>query len=346
MTPREFLSDRALSIVLACACAAAVGAMMHAACGSLDASLLAAAVVLAFAAAALALSYARRRRFYSELDALSDHLEDAYLATSLIEEPAFAEGRAAHRALRATAASAADRAAAYRRELEDYREYVELWIHEVKTPIAAADLVAARLRGADAERLRGELDRIETYVEQALYYARSTSVGSDYAVREVALADAMRGVCKRHARFLIERGCGAAVDIPEDCTVLADQSWLAFVAGQVVTNAAKYGAHTVRFSAKAAEGGRGTVLEIADDGIGIPAADVPRVFDRAFTGENGRARGNSTGMGLYLAAVLCDRMGLGLQIASEQGRGTRVLITFPHDRRLQVKGRLSNMTKA
>ena len=121
----------------------------------------------------------------------------------------------------------------------------------------------------------------------------------------------------------------------DDETVFADATWLSFIVGQVLANAAKYGASCVRFSSRTeGEGGAArTVLAMADDGCGIPAADVPRVFERGFTGANGRAQGSSTGMGLYLAAVMCEKMGLGLGIASEEGTGTRVMISFPHDRR-------------
>ena len=123
--------------------------------------------------------------------------------------------------------------------------------------------------------------------------------------------------------------------------MFADASWLSFVLGQVVVNAAKYGATAVRFTAR--EEGTGTsaartVLEIADNGRGIPAADVPRVFDRGFTGENGRDQGSATGMGLYLVATLCEKMGLGVGLASEEGTGTRVMLAFPHDRRRRDVG--------
>ena len=212
---------------------------------------------------------------------------------------------------------------------------IELWIHEIKTPIAAAHLMTADLHGGVASKLKAELDRIESYVEQALYYARSTSLARDYAIRELSLADAVRTACKKNARYLIERGTTPSIEVGDGVTVFADASWLSFALGQVLVNAAKYGATSVRFTVR--EEGAGTsaartVLEIADDGPGIPAADVPRVFERGFTGQVGRAHGSATGMGLYLVASLCASMGLHVGLASEEGTGTRVILTFPHDR--------------
>ena len=196
--------------------------------------------------------------------------------------------------------------------------------------------MTADLHGGVASKLKAELDRIESYVEQALYYARSTSLARDYAIRELPLADAVRTACKKNARYLIERGTTPSIEVGDGVTVFADASWLSFALGQVLVNAAKYGATSVRFTVR--EEGAGTsaartVLEIADDGPGIPAADVPRVFDRGFTGKNGRAQGSATGMGLYLVATLCEKMGLGVGLASEEGTGTRVMLAFPHDRR-------------
>lgn len=180
-----------------------------------------------------------------------------------------------------------------------------------------------------------ELERIEAQVDQALYYARSTSVERDYAIREINLASAAREACKRHSRFLIEKGCVPTFDIPDTMTVLADEPWLVFILGQVVTNAAKYGAGALIFTAREEEAGtsRGrTVLEVRDNGCGIPAGRrAPRL--RARIHRPGRPRPwFGHGMGLYLVASLCASMGLHVGLASEEGTGTRVILTFPHDR--------------
>ena len=325
MSPAAFLRDRALSVAVAIVCAIAIGSVVAVLCAGPDASVLAACIVLACAAFALTVDYARRRAFYRDLEQVVGDLDRTYYATALIEPPDFLEGRLAYEALQATGKAAADDVAAHKQQAEAYRDYIELWIHEIKTPIAAATLM-----------IKGELDRIEGYVEQALYYARSTSLVQDYAIRETSLAEAVREALRKHARFLIERGVAPTVDVDEDVRVFADVKWLAFVIGQLVANAGKYGASTLRFSVR--EEGAGTsdartVLEVADDGWGVPAGDVPRVFERAFTGENGRRAGSSTGMGLYLVAELCAKMGLAVALASEEGEGTRVLLAFPHDRR-------------
>lgn len=336
MSLSAYLRDNLAAIGVGVLCCLGVAGMLAVLGVGVDATVLVPCFVALCGAVVLGLGYVRRRHFYTELARIVEDLDRTYFASELVEEPGFLEGRLAHEALEAVGKAAADDVAFHRRQAESYRDYIELWIHEIKTPIAAAHLMTADLHGGVASKLKAELDRIESYVEQALYYARSTSLARDYAIRELSLADAVRTACKKNARYLIERGTTPSIEVGDGVTVFADASWLSFALGQVLVNAAKYGATSVRFTVR--EEGAGTsaartVLEIADDGPGIPAADVPRVFDRGFTGKNGRAQGSATGMGLYLVATLCEKMGLGVGLASEEGTGTRVMLAFPHDRR-------------
>lgn len=336
-----YLRDRFANILIGMFCCVVVGGMLVVLGVGRDAAVLVPCFIASCGAVALGIEYVRRRRFYDELGHIVENLERTYYAAELLEEPDFLEGKLTHEALEAVGKVAADDVMFYRRQAEEYREYIELWIHEIKTPIAAAHLMVATLHGFDATKLKGELGRIESYVEQALFYARSASLARDYAIRQVVLAEVVRTACKKNARYLIEQGTTPVVVIAENVTVFADSSWLAFILGQILVNAAKYGAQCVHFSINV-EGmhssSTGTILEIADDGPGIPAADVPRVFDRGFTGQNGRKQGSATGMGLYLVATLCKKMGLGVALASEEGAGTRVMLTFPHDRhRLDIQ---------
>ncbi|MEG1166955.1 sensor histidine kinase [Gordonibacter sp.] len=336
MSLSTYLRDRFAAVFIGILCCVAVGGMLAVLGVGRDAAVLIPCFIASCGAVALGVGYVRRYRFYRELSHLVDNLDRTYFASELLETPEFLEGKLAHEALEAVGKAAADDVAQHRQQAEAYREYIELWIHEIKTPIAAARLMMADLRGPEAAKLKGEIDRIESSIEQALFYARSTSLAHDYAIREVALAEAVRTACRKNARYLIERGVTPAIEVAEDVVVFADSSWLAFILGQILVNAAKYGAANVRF-VTCAEGAAAsparTVLEVADDGLGIPAADVPRVFDRGFTGQNGRAQGSATGMGLYLVATLCEKMGLGVALASEEGLGTRVMLSFPHDRR-------------
>lgn len=280
------------------------------------------------------LDYRRKAVFYHELRHLTEQLRQACVLPSLIAEPSFLDGKITYDVSCRLAQLSAEETEALRDDAAAYRRYVELWIHEIKTPIAAIKLMLANHPGPESAKVARELERIEAQVDQALYYARSTSVERDYAIREVNLAATAREACKRHGRFLIEKGCTPAFDIPENMTVLADEPWLVFILGQVIVNAAKYGATAISFTAREEEPGtsRGrTVLQVRDNGCGIPATDVPRVFERGFTGQVGRAHGSATGMGLYLVASLCASMGLHVGLASEEGVGTRIILTFPHD---------------
>ncbi len=296
-------------------------------------------IMAACLAFSVAYGFVRCRRFYTELEAIVSALSErseGYLASELIDRPQFLEGRIAYDALSAAGKSMNDGVAHYRTMVNDYREYVETWIHEIKTPIAAAKLMSADLHGAQADKIKTELGRVEAYVEQALYYARSTSLQKDYSIREIGLASCVREAVKKNAQLLIGAGVGVSVGVDGETTVFADAKWIQFVIGQILANAAKYDSTSVTISVRREReetSDERTVLEIADDGCGIPTADLDSVFEKGFTGRNGRTHGASTGMGLYLCATMCAEMGLGLGVASEDGVGTRVMIAFPHDKR-------------
>ena len=297
------------------------------------------AIVAVFSAVpfviALIVSYVQEHRFYRALADAASNQETAKHLSNEIERPRFREGAIAWDVLSAQDAAYSEEIGKQRQEMQAYRDYVELWIHEVKTPIAAARLILDDRHDEDAERLASEVDRIERQVESALYYARSTSLLRDYSIREVSLADAVRSVYKKHVRHLIGHGTTPDIEIPDEVRVLTDRQWIEFVIAQIVVNAANYKASKIRFTVeeKTGEDGSASVLQISDDGCGIPAADMPHIFGRRFTGSNGKSSGSSTGMGLYLVSMMCQKMGLGLMAASEVGSGTRFLISFPHDRR-------------
>ena len=288
------------------------------------------------------MGFLRDREFYQQLDLFCDSHENARYLSSILDEPRTLEGSIAYRALAVQGKAASDELAARSHDMKEYRDYIELWVHETKTPIASAQLALSNLHGPEIGKIRGDLDRIESRVDQALYYARSTTLSEDFSIEELNLAALARKACRQRSRTLIGAGVSLEFAIDEALEVLADAKWTDFIIGQVLENSAKYGAKTIRFESSVKNVGTkdGCIeLAIGDDGDGIPAADVPRVFDRGFTGSQGRAHHKATGMGLYLAAVACERMGLGLRISSEEGMGTTVALAFPLNRtRMDLAG--------
>lgn len=335
-TVAAFLRDRAAVLGMGVICIVTVGAF----CLLLGTGEQGALAVAGFTALMLAIGftaeYLRRRRFWQETNRAAYLMERPSQYASLVEEPSFLEGRLAYTLGESVSQTANTELSELRASNHAYRDYIELWVHETKAPLAAARSLATRVEGESADTLGSLLEQLENQVEQALYCARSSSLQNDYRLREVPLAEAVREACKRHARFLIEHGTTPSIDIENDLTVIADESWLIFILGQIAVNSAQYEATELHFTAHDEDletPRERTVLEIRDNGIGIAAADMPRIFDRGFTGQNGHHSGTATGMGLYLVATLCASMGLGVSAASEQGVGTRLMIAFPHDRR-------------
>jgi signal transduction histidine kinase len=267
--------------------------------------------------------YFTKNRYYGNLRELLSRLDRKYLLSEVLESPTFLEGEILCDTLRAVGKSANDEIAKHRLIATEYREYVELWVHEIKTPIAVAKLLCENTQNADMD---AELDRIERCVEQALFYARSGNVEDDYMIRRIALADLLSDTLKSRAKYLIERKIRVRMNNLAH-TVYTDPKWLSFILWQLIDNAVKYGCKDIEFSG--AQNDRGVSLFIRDDGAGISEKDIGRVFDKGFTGENGRRFGHSTGIGLYLCKKLCTKLGLGISLSSAPGEGVVAEIVFP-----------------
>lgn len=222
-----------------------------------------------------------------------------------------------------------DHKAQMRDEMElkskELKEYYTMWVHQIKTPISAMRLLLQEKNGEiDLSEELDELFDIERYVEMALQYMRMDSESTDYLLRLTQLDGVVREVVHKYARLFIRgkirldyRNVGA--------WAYTDEKWLAFVLEQVFSNAVKYTPQgTVSIFMETAH-----VLAVADNGIGIRPEDLPRVFEKGYTGYNGHADKSSTGIGLYLCSRIMKKLGHGFTIESEPGKGTKVLIAFP-----------------
>lgn len=290
----------------------------------------------------------RQHGFNEALSALAREEEDAVSLARDLPEPEYPEGDLAWQAIQNVVRAAQAESNEAQAGVEEYRRYVETWVHEVKTPLAACRLMLANAKSPDNAQLSRELGRIDSYVEQALYYARSTSVEKDYLIRAVPADRLVKDAVSSRARTLIEAHMGVDLSglaqpdgtVPE---LYCDPKWMDFVLGQLIDNAIKYRAQPqadgraprLSFSTRVEDAGTArerAVLSVSDNGCGIAEADLPRVFDRGFTGQNGRSHQKSTGMGLYLVRTLCQKMGLAVGVRSRVGVGTTIEIAFPRER--------------
>lgn len=343
MSAFECLRAHVISLLVAGVAGTSV-CLIAAVCGCpIDAIALMAVVLFVCTSVAFAASYLRERRFLDQLQRLADELDHPYQLHSLVDEPTSPDHAIVFDALRTMGVTSAREVAQANAKAREHSEFVEGWVHDVKAPLASCELVAKRVSEPERSQLASELDKISRKVNTVLWYARSDCATQDYAIREVTLADIPRKVCRDNARLLIEHDCMPQIDVDDSLRVFTDGKQAVFIVSQLVENAAKYGARHVRFSAthNDIDGGPTHVnLRVEDDGHGIPAAEVGRVFERGFTGTRGREGASSTGMGLYLAARICEQLSLGLSIASVDGEGTCATVSFPLDRRrLDVAGR-------
>ena len=210
----------------------------------------------------------------------------------------------------------------------EYREYVERWVHEIKAPITAARLICRELDGDIRRKLTAELGQIEAHVERALFYARAENPEQDCLFRQIELGKIAAQAIENHRSLLLQNGVRVEME-NMSCAVYTDEKWAVFILGQLLQNAARYRGPEPVITLSAKPLGRQTQLIVHDNGIGIPAHELPRVFERGFTGSNGRIRGGSTGIGLYLCRKLAVFLELELRMDSQEGTGTTVTLTFP-----------------
>ena len=278
----------------------------------------------------LSWEYFKKRSFYNKLYESLEMLDKKQLIVSVLESPNFIEGEILYDVLNQTQKAMNDEVAAYRHLNEDYHDYVETWIHEIKIPISCIDLICENNKNDITNSIQEELTRVDYYVEQALYYARSLNLEKDYSVRKLSLEQIVKSAVKKYAKQLI--ACHVKLQFKNlEKTIYSDSKWLDFILGQLISNSIKYksGNPVLLFSAE--EDKDSVRLHIHDNGIGIADSDLNRIFDKGFTGQSGRNFAKSTGIGLYLCKQLCVQMHLNIYAYSKSGSGTTMTIVFPKD---------------
>lgn len=286
-------------------------------------------VLLAFAIGIL-YEYSTKKSYYTNLKNTLDELGEKYFINEIITEADFIEGKILKDVLEQVDKSMAEHVNEYKHLQEDYKEYIELWIHEIKLPIAASKLVIENNKNTVTKSIEEELEKVENYIEQALFYARSNTVEQDYYIKRVALKEIVNESIKKNKNGLIQDKI--AVNLHDlDTEVYTDSKWIVFMLNQIIQNSIKYQKQHQRSEIEiySRQKKENVILYVKDNGIGIAQKDVVRVFEKGFTGTNGRlSNKKSTGIGLYLCRKLCEKLGMGIEISSVPEEGTELRLIF------------------
>lgn len=270
--------------------------------------------------------YFTRKKHLCKLLEMAEQLEEKYLLPEVMEIPERADEEVFYRILKMAEKSMLEKIGGVQRERKEYKEYIEQWIHEVKTPITAMKLLCENNDSPFVREMLAELENVNRFTEQALYYARSEHTEKDYLIREIELRDVVHSAIADNKYLLRQNNVVITAD-NIDSNVYTDDKWVRFILNQIISNAVKYRTEkpVLRFFT-VRENDR-ILLSVEDNGMGISESDLPRIFEKGFTGQNGRMIQSSTGIGLYLCKRLCDKLGIGLTAYSE-GKGTTITLSF------------------
>ena len=286
----------------------------------------------------LLIEYFLKKNFYRNIFNLLNDLEEKYLIAEIVESPNFEEGKILKEILEQTDKAMIENVNKYKYLQEDYKEYIELWIHEVKMPITTSKMIIENNKNDITKRIDEEIDKIENYTEQALFYARSNVVSQDYFIKKANLKDIVNEVIRKNKTNLL--GENFSVNVHDiDFDVNTDSKWVIFILNQIVQNSIKYRKkEKPEIEIYSEKGKENIILYIKDNGIGIKKGEEQRVFEKGFTGTNGRIiNQKSTGIGLYLSKKLCDKLGIGIELDNENKEGIIVSIIFPKNSYIELK---------
>lgn len=283
------------------------------------------------------LEFTKIKKYYDELENVCEGLDKKYLLSEVIKEPNFIEGKLMYDILQDTNRNMREHVNYHKNIQKEYREYIETWVHEIKTPIASTMLFIENNEDNIPIAMKYEIKKIEDYVEQVLYYSRSNDVSKDYIIKGFNLEEVTRRAIRKNSSDFINKRISLEVnDLSKN--IYSDPKWVEFIISQLIGNAIKYSKkETPKVRITSIENNHNIILTIEDNGVGINERDINRVFDKGFTGENGRIFGKSTGIGLYLCKSLCNKLGLEINLYSKKNIGTKVELIFPIGNHILVK---------
>lgn len=287
-----------------------------------------ASYIVIFTMFLLVYEYIKKKSYFKNLDKNIKTLDKKFLLFELMEEPEFLEGKLFYEYINHMSKDMNDYIAKYEMQLKEYKEYLEMWVHEIKTPISAIELTIENNKSKINNDIYNEVKKVNMYVEQVLYYSKLNGIKNDFVIKSNNVKDMINDVLRKNANYMINNKVEVELD-NLDCIVYCDLKWTEFIIWQIVQNAIKYknDKTKIRFDCKISKDN--IILEISDNGIGICKKDIKKIFYKGYTGENGRLYSKSTGMGLYICKKACKYMNLDIYAKSQKLKYTSIYLTFP-----------------
>lgn len=274
--------------------------------------------------------FQKKQAFYNDVLRKLDELDKKFLLTEMIRKPGFLEGDFFCDVLYEANKSMYEHVSDQEQSVRDFKDYVEMWIHEIKLPISALSLMNYT-ENMNFRSFRQQVDKISHYVEQILYYVRADTPQNDFLMKECKLEELLNEILIEHKDVLISEKFTISKK-NTDISVISDAKWVTFMIGQLLNNSIKYKKGETGFLGfEASDEERSVTFSIEDHGIGVASEDVKRVFEKSFTGKNGREVAASTGMGLYICRKMCEKLGHEIWMESKKGEYTKVFIRFGKD---------------
>lgn len=294
-------------------------------------------ITISFALVSFLIGFYLKNNMFKNINNILDELDEKYLLSEIIKKPKREEKIAYYNILKTVSKSMLENVTNIRKEQQDYREYIESWIHEIKIPITSSKLLCENNKSEITNKIDKDIEEINNYVEQALFYARSDEVSNDFLVKKIKLNDIVKNVILRNKKIMIQNKMKVSVE-NVDLYCYSDEKWLEFILNQLIINSIKYRKKENSEISITSEKNKNNVkLIIKDNGIGIKESEIDRIFDKGFTGTNGRHEKKSTGIGLYLCHKLCRKLTMNIEVESIENEYTKMIITIPLDKKISEK---------
>lgn len=275
------------------------------------------------------ITFVRKNKYINGINSILDSLNEKYLISEVMDKPKREENLAYYRILARSNKSMLENVNKVKEIQKDYKEYIESWVHEIKIPITSAKLLCENNKSEITDKIEDEVEEINNFVEQVLFYARLDNVSNDFMIRKVDLAEVIRNVLSRNKKMMIQNNMRVEVK-NINLEAFTDEKWLEFILNQIIINSIKYKKEKdAVVYIEVAEQKDNVILQVKDNGIGIKKSEIDRIFDKGFTGTNGRNSKRSTGIGLYLCKRLSKELGMEITAQSVENEYTTIKLIIP-----------------